>query len=140
MKGEAASGRQQAPGHRRPYIWVYGADWCAAIHADINYLDYVWRIILGFGAIPCVLTIYLRCAPAAARIRTSSCFSQPWVACTCTRTRCRDDVATLHPHHLARTGSNLLSGLAGQNMPEASLSTADVERNDAKELYNIQLP
>ncbi|KAK9846381.1 hypothetical protein WJX81_002681 [Elliptochloris bilobata] len=30
------------------------------VHMDINYLDYVWRIIIGFGAIPCVLTIYLR--------------------------------------------------------------------------------
>jgi hypothetical protein len=29
--------------------------------ADINYLDYVWRIIIGFSAIPTVLTIYLRC-------------------------------------------------------------------------------
>ena len=28
--------------------------------ADINYLDYVWRIIIGFGAVPCVATIYLR--------------------------------------------------------------------------------
>ena len=28
--------------------------------ADINYLDYVWRIIIGFGALPCVATIYLR--------------------------------------------------------------------------------
>ncbi|EIE20161.1 MFS general substrate transporter [Coccomyxa subellipsoidea C-169] len=30
------------------------------INYDINYLDYVWRIIIGFGAIPTVLTIYLR--------------------------------------------------------------------------------
>ena len=29
--------------------------------ADINYLDYVWRIIIGFSAIPTFLTIYLRC-------------------------------------------------------------------------------
>jgi len=29
--------------------------------ADINYLDYVWRIIIGFSAIPTILTIYLRC-------------------------------------------------------------------------------
>ena len=28
--------------------------------ADINYLDYVWRIIIGFGALPAVATIYLR--------------------------------------------------------------------------------
>jgi len=34
--------------------------------ADINYLDYVWRIIIGFGAIPCVLTIWLRCGPSVA--------------------------------------------------------------------------
>ncbi|KAK9901321.1 hypothetical protein WJX75_006338 [Coccomyxa subellipsoidea] len=30
------------------------------INYDINYLDYVWRIIIGFGAIPTILTIYLR--------------------------------------------------------------------------------
>ncbi|CAL8470991.1 g10533 [Coccomyxa elongata] len=30
------------------------------INYDINYLDYVWRIIIGFGAIPTTLTIYLR--------------------------------------------------------------------------------
>lgn len=28
--------------------------------ADINYLDYVWRIMIGFGCIPAVLTIYFR--------------------------------------------------------------------------------
>lgn len=28
--------------------------------SDINYLDYVWRIIIGFGALPAVATIYLR--------------------------------------------------------------------------------
>ena len=41
-------------------------DLCALLRADINYLDYVWRIIIGFGAIPCVLTIWLRCGPSVA--------------------------------------------------------------------------
>ncbi|CAL8470992.1 g10534 [Coccomyxa elongata] len=37
--------------------------WClknTIINNDINFLDYVWRIIIGFGAVPTVLTIYLR--------------------------------------------------------------------------------
>jgi len=27
---------------------------------DINYLDYVWRIELGLGVVPALLTVYLR--------------------------------------------------------------------------------
>jgi MFS family permease len=30
------------------------------VNYDINYLDYVWRIIIGFGCVPAILTIYLR--------------------------------------------------------------------------------
>ena len=29
-------------------------------HHSILYLDYVWRIIIGLGCVPAVLTIYLR--------------------------------------------------------------------------------